>query len=83
MQTVLWHALTDRSGCNDADRSAGSGPWTERVRHGGVRTRDVICIPGRASEGILELDVVCRLSLGCGLFRAELSGTEGAERVGQ
>ena len=83
MQTVLWHAVTDRSGCNDADQSAGSGPWTEGVRHGGVRTRDVICVPRRASEGIQELGDVCQLNLGCGLFRAELGGTEGAERVGQ
>ena len=83
MQTVLWHALTDRSCCNDADRSAGSGPWTEGIRHGGVRTPDVICVPGRASEGIQEFGVVCQLSLGCGLFRAELGGTEGAERVGK
>ena len=83
MQTVLWRALVDRSGCNDADRSAGSSPWTEGVRHGGVQTRDVICDPGRASEGMQKLGVVCQLSLGCGLFHAELGGTEGAERVGQ
>ena len=83
MQTVMWHALTDSSGCNDADRSAGSGPWTEGVRHGGVRTHDVICVHGRASEGIQEISVVCQLSIGCGLLRAELGGTEGAERVGQ
>ena len=51
--------------------------------HGGVRTRDVICVTGRASGGIQELGVICQLSLGCGLFRAELGGTEGAERVGQ
>ena len=83
MQTVLWHALTDRYGCNDADRSAGSGPWTEGVRHGVIRTRDVICVPGRASEDIQELGNVCQLSLGCGLFLAEMGGKEGAERVGQ
>ena len=58
MQTVLWHALADRSGCNDASRSAGSGLWTKGARHIGVRTRDVICVPGRASEGIQELGVV-------------------------
>ena len=83
MQTVLWHSLADRSECNDADRSADSSPWTEGVHHSGVRTRDVICVPARASEGIQELGVVCQLSLGCGLFRAELGATEGAERVGQ
>ena len=83
MQTVLWYALADRSGSNDADRSAGPGPWTKGVRHGGVRTGDVICNPGRASEGIQELGVVCQLSLSCGLFRSELGGTEGVERVGQ
>ena len=37
----------------------------------------------QVSAGIQELGVVCQLSLGCGLFRAELVGTEGAERVGQ
>ena len=79
---VFWHALADRSGRDDADRSAGSSPWTEGVRHGGVRTRDFICVPGRSSEGIQELGVVCQLSLGCGLFRTQLGGTEGAERVG-
>ena len=42
-----------------------------------------MCVPGLASEGIQALGVVCQLSVGCGLFRAELSGTEGAERVGQ
>ena len=31
MQTVLWHALADGSGCHDADRSAGSDSWTTRV----------------------------------------------------
>ena len=74
MQTVLWHALADRSGCNYADQSIGSGPWTKGVRHGGVRTCDVICVPRRASEGIQELGVICHLSLSCGLFRAELGG---------
>ena len=82
MQAVLWHALVDRSGRDDADRSAGSSPWTEGVRHGGVQTRDVIYVPGRTSKGIQELGVVCQLSFGCGLFRAELGETEGAERVG-
>ena len=82
MQAVLWHALADRSGRDDADRAAGSSPWTEGVRNGGVRTRDVICIPGRTSEGVQELGVVCQLSLGCGLFRAELHETEKAEIVG-
>ena len=82
MQAVLWKALANRSGRDDADRSAGSCPWTEGVCHGGVRARDVICIPVRTSEGVQELDVVCQLSLGCGLLRAELGGTEGAERVG-
>ena len=77
MQAVLWHALADRSGRDDADRSAGSSLWTEGVRHGDVRTRDVICVPGSTSEGIQELGVVCQLSFGCGLFRAELGGTEG------
>ena len=59
--------------------------WSKdwEVRHGGVRTQDVICVPGRTSEGIQEFGVVCQLSLGCGLSRAELGGTEGAERVGQ
>ena len=61
MQAVLWHALADRSGRDDADRSAGSSPWTEGVRHDGVRTHDVICVPGRTSEGIQELGVVCNL----------------------
>ena len=82
MQTVSWHALADRSGCDDADRPAGSRPRIEGVRHGGVRTRGVICVPGRTKEGIPELSVVGQLSFGCGLFRAELGGTEGAERVG-
>ena len=83
MQTVLWHALADRSGCNDADRSAGSRPWTKVVRHGGVRTCDVKCVPRRASEGIQELGVICQLGLGRGLFRADLDGTERVERIGQ
>ena len=61
MQSVLWHALADRSGRDDADQSAGSSPWTEGVRHDGVRTHDVICVPGRTSEGIQELGVVCNL----------------------
>ena len=82
MQAVLWYALADRSGRDDADRSAGSIPWTKGFRYGGTRTRDVICVPGRTSEGIQELGVLCQLSLGCGLFRAELGATEGAERVG-
>ena len=30
-----------------------------------------------------KLCVVCQPSLGCGLFRAELGGIEGAERAGQ
>ena len=81
MQAVLWHALANRYGRDDADRSVGSSPWFEGVRHGGVRTRDVICIPGCTSEGIQELSVVCQLSLGSGLLRAELGGAEGAERV--
>ena len=59
MQTVLSHAFADRSGCDDADQSAGSGPWTKGVRHGGVRTGDIIRVPRRASEGIQELGVVC------------------------
>ena len=83
MQTVLWHTLADRSGCDDADRSAGSGPWTKGVRHGGVRTCDVIRIPRRASEDIQEFGVVRQLSLRCGLFRAELGRTERVERIGQ
>ena len=83
MQTLLWHALADRSGCDDADRSAGSGPWTEGVRHGVVRTCDVIRVPKRASEGIQDISVVCQLGLSCGLFRAELGGTERVERIGQ
>ena len=83
MQTVLWHALADRSGCDDADRSAGSGSWTKGVRYGGVRTGDFICVPRQASEGIQELGVVCQLSLRCGLFRAELGELEGTERIGQ
>ena len=52
MQTVLWHALADRSGCDDADRSAGSDPWTKGVRQGSVRTCDVIRVARSASEGI-------------------------------
>ena len=83
MQTVLWLALADRSGRNDADRSTGSGPWTKVVRHGGVRIRDVICVPGCASEGIKELGVVCQLNLSFGLFRAKLGRKEGVERIGQ
>ena len=82
MKAVLWYALADRSDRDDADRSAGSSPWTKGVHHGGIRTRGVICVHGRTSEGIQELGVVCQLSLGCGLFRSELGGTEGAERVG-
>ena len=79
----MLHALADRSGCNDADQSAGSSPWTKGVRHGGVRTRDVISVPRRASEGIQELGAVRQFSLSCGLFRAELGGTEKVERIGQ
>ena len=45
MQTVLWRALAEIYGCNDADRSAGSGPWNKGVRHGGVRAGDVIAFP--------------------------------------
>ena len=56
------HALANRSVSDDADRSVGSCPWTEGVRHGGVRTREVICIPGFTSEGIQELSVVCQPS---------------------
>ena len=60
MQTVLWHAFADISGCDDADRSAGSSPWTEGVRHGDERTSDVIRVPRRTSEGVQELlGVVC------------------------
>ena len=59
MQAVLWHDPADRSGCDDADQSAGSSSWTEGVRHNGVRTRDVICVPGRTSGGIQELGVDC------------------------
>ena len=76
MQIILWNALAYRSGCDDADRSAGSGPWTKGVRHGGVRTSDVIRVPRRASEGIQELGVVCQLSLRCRFFRAELGGKQ-------
>ena len=61
MQTVLWYALADRYGCDDADRSAGSGPWSKGVRHSGVRTCDVIRVPRRASEGIQQLGVVFTL----------------------
>ena len=82
MQAELWHAPADRSGRDDADRSAGSSPWTEGVRHGGVRTRGVVCIPGCTSEGIQELSVVCQPSFGVGLLRAELGGAEGAEGAG-
>ena len=32
---------------------------------------------------VQELCVVFQPCLGCGLFRTELSGTEGAERIGQ
>ena len=53
------------------------------VRHGGVWTRDVICVPRRTSKGIQELGVVCQPSFGSGLLRAELGGTEAAERVDQ
>ena len=87
MQAVLRHALADRSGRDDADRSAGSSPWTEEVRHGRVRTRDVICIPGCTSEGIQELSVECQHSLGCGLFvlnwveRKELRGLASDDRL--
>ena len=63
----------DRSGCHDADRSAGSNSWTTGVRHGDVWTRDVVCVPRCISNGIQELGVVC----------AELGGTEGSERVSQ
>ena len=59
MQSVLWHAFADRSGYNDADRSAGSAPRTMGVRHGGVRTGDVVRVPRRTSEGVQELGVVC------------------------
>ena len=59
LQTVLWHAFADRSGCNDADRSADSVPQTKRVRHGGVRTGDVIRVPRRTIEGVQKLGVVC------------------------
>ena len=83
MQTLLWHALTDRSGCNDVDRSAGSGPWTKGVRHGGLRACDIIRVSRRASEGIQEFGVVRQFSLRCGLFRAELGGTERVERISQ
>ena len=79
----MWHALADGSGCHDADRSAGSDSWTKGVRHGGVWTRDVICVPRCASNGIQELGVVCQPSFGSGLLRAELGGTEGAKRVSQ
>ena len=53
------------------------------VRHGGVWTRDVICVPRRTSKGIQKLGVVCQPSFGSGLLRAELGGIEGAERVSQ
>ena len=79
----MWHALADRSGCYDADQSAGSNSRIAGIRYGGVWTCDVIRVPGRTSEGIQELCVVCQPSLGCGLFHAELGGTEGAERIGQ
>ena len=48
MQTVLWHALADRFGCHDADRSVRPDSWTAGVRHGGVWTGDVRRVPGRA-----------------------------------
>ena len=75
--------LADRSGCHDADRSAGSDSCTTGVRHGGVWTRDVICVPRPTSKGIQELSVVCQPSFGSGLLRAELGGTKGAERISQ
>ena len=78
----MWHALANRSGRDDADRSAGSSPWTEGIRHGGVGARDAICIPARTSEGVQELSVVCHFSLGSGLLRAEVGEAEGAERAG-
>ena len=58
VQTVMWYAFADRSGCDDAGRSAGTGPWTKGVRHGGVRTNDVTHVPRRTSESIQELSVV-------------------------
>ena len=81
MQTVLWHASAERSGCNDADRSAGSGARTKGVHHGGLRTGDVIRVPRRTIEGVQELGVVCQLSLRFGLFPVELGRAEGAKRI--
>ena len=54
----MWHAFAHRSGCNNADRSAGSGPWTKGVCHGGVRTVDVIRVSRRTSNSVLHLNLV-------------------------
>ena len=83
MQRVLWHAFADRFGCHDADRSVGSNSWTAGVRHGGVWTGEVLRVPGRASQGIQELCVVCQPVLSCRFFCAELGRAEGAERTGR
>ena len=79
----MWHAFANRSGCNDADRSAGSGPWTKGVRHGGARTGDVIRVSRRTTESVQELGFVRQLGLSGRLFRVKLGGTEGTERTGQ
>ena len=87
MQAVLWHALANRSGRDDADRSAGSSPWTEGIRHGGVRARDVICIPARTSEGVQNsvLDVNLVSVLDCSVLnwveQKELRGLASDERL--
>ena len=83
MQAILWHALADRFGSHDADRSVGSDSRTAGIRHGGVWTGDVFRVPGRASQGIQEFGVVRQPGLSRGLFRAELGRAEGVERAVQ
>ena len=80
---VLWYAFANGSGCNDAGRSAGSGPLTKGARHGGVRTGDVIRVSRRTSESVQELDVVRQFSLSGRLFRVKLGGTGGTEGADQ
>ena len=76
-------ACPDRFGDHDADGSVGSDSRNAGIRHGGVWTGDVFCIPGRASQGIQEFCVVCQPGLSSRLFHAELGRAEGAERAGQ
>ena len=71
MQEVLRCDSANRSGCDDADLSASSSPWIERVRHGSV---------GRC---VHEFSIICQPSLSSRFFCANLGGTEGAERAGQ